>query len=142
MRRIVRLYMLRVCSSLCVHLNMIQVRGACSSAGCHDVILPPLHCFHASLSHTTVGRLKPVCVCVSGAKGEGLGSASRPLFPVSPDRVSVGNTNKGDGDRQHRRLTPEEPPHNTTQKCRTVCAALKQSSKQMCMDGACMETID
>lgn len=108
------IYMLRVRSSLCVHLNGIQVRGACSSAGCHDVILPPLHlCFHASLSHTTVGRLKRVCVCVSGAKGEGLGSVSRPLLPVSPACVSLGFQRATVTDSTGVK-PPEEPPRNNT----------------------------
>lgn len=56
---------------LCVSLNMVQLQGTCCSAGCCDVILPPLHSVFtpAWVTPLQLPLWGGVHVCVQGQTG-------------------------------------------------------------------------
>lgn len=67
--------------SVCVHIHIhyvrsldgVQLRGTCSSAGCCDVILPPLHCVFTPAWVTALqlsSRGGVCCMCARRAKWE------------------------------------------------------------------------
>lgn len=57
---------------LCACLNGVQLQGSCSSAGCCDVIRPPLHCVFtpAWVRPLQLSLWGGVCVCTYSAKCE------------------------------------------------------------------------